>query len=77
MPNVADIANEADMIVDGYAFILRKDGISVLNLRHPSRASFFSPEGAVIETSMDDIELTIVGDYLTRNRDILVEDRDA
>ena len=25
MPNVADIANEADMIVDGYAFILRKD----------------------------------------------------
>lgn len=76
MPNVIDVANAADMIVDGYAFILREDGISVLNLRHPSRASFLSPEGTVIETSMDDIELAIVGDYLARNKDIL-EDQDA
>ena len=71
MPDIKSIAEAADMIVDGYAFTMRNGGISVLNLNHPDRAAFLSCEGELIETSMDDIELVIVGDYLDRNREFL------
>ena len=59
------------MIVDGYAFTLRNGGISVLNLNHPDRDSFYTCAGELLETSMDDVELVIVGEYLDRNREFL------
>ena len=71
MPDVKSIAEAADMIVDGYAFTVRDDGSSVLNLNHPDRASFYSQAGDLIETSMDDIELVIVREYYDRNREFL------
>ena len=71
MLDVRPIAEAADMIVDGYAFTVRGDGIAVLNLNHPDRASFYSCEGELIETSMDDIELVIVREYFDRNREFL------
>ena len=71
MPDVKSIADAADMIVNGYAFTVRADGIVVLNLNHPDRASFYSLKGELIETSMDDIELVIVRDYFDRNREFL------
>lgn len=74
MPDIKSIADAADMIVDGYAFTVCDDGISVLNLNHPERASFYSGDAVLIETSMDDIELAIVRDYLDRNREFLEAD---
>ena len=71
MPNIGLVAEAADMIVDGYAFTVRDDGIAVLNLNHPDRASFYSLKGELIETSMDDIELVIVREYFDRNREFL------
>ena len=66
-----EIADFADMIVNGYAFTIAGDVVRVLNLNSPACAAVFSSEGEMLETSMDDIELHIVSDYLRRNADAL------
>ena len=63
-----EVANGADMIVNGYAFTRCAEGFRVLNLNRPDRAVVFSNDGKVLETSMDDIEVRIAGDYLEKNR---------
>lgn len=60
------IADEADVIINGYAFTRNGDNISVLNLNRPDKAALMSYDGIVLETSMDDIELAIVQKYLQR-----------
>ena len=66
------IADEADLVVDGYAFTTCEDGfIRVLNLRAPHRAVVFSTAHEMVETSMDDIEVGIVREYLERNLEFL------
>ncbi len=61
------IADEADVIIDGYAFI-RKDEerITVVNLNREGHAALVFPSGEVVESSMDEIELSIAMDYLNR-----------
>ena len=59
MADIKQVADAADMIVNGYR---------VLNLNRPDRAAVFSKDGKVLETSMDDIEVRIAGDYLEKNR---------
>lgn len=61
------IADASDVIVNGYAFTRKGSNISVLNLNRPDRAAMMTPSGEILETSMDDIELVIVQDYLARN----------
>lgn len=66
------VADKADMIVNGYAFTLLEDGrVRVLSLDRPERAAVLDAEGSVLETSMDDIELSIVQGCLNRNREFL------
>ena len=64
MADIKQVADAADMIVNGYAFTRCTEGYRVLNLNHPDRAAVFSKDGKVLETSMDDIEVRIAGDYL-------------
>lgn len=73
MHNIQDIANQADLIVNGYSFTCSDRGIRVLNLNKPDRAVLLSNQGEVLETSMDDIELAIVQDYWKRNARFLEE----
>lgn len=73
MPDIKTIADRADMIVNGYAFERKAEGIHVLNLNHPDKASVFNSEDEVIETTMDDIEISIVRKYLMANH-IYMED---
>ena len=68
MADMKQIADAADMIVNGYAFTRCTEGYRVLNLKRPDRAAVFSKDGKILETSMDDIELRIVGDYVEKNR---------
>lgn len=63
MPDIKKVADEADMIINGYAFTKCEEGFRVLNLNRPDRAIVISPEGETLETSMDDIEIQIVKDY--------------
>lgn len=67
MPDIKTIADNANVIINGYAFTREKDGIHVLNLNCPDKAVVFSADGEVLETTMDDIELSIAGRYLKQN----------
>lgn len=75
MFDVAKFADEADMIVNGYAFRrpagTKVGGIVVVNLNNPAKAVCFSLDGDVLETTMDDIELNIVKTYLAKNIDMM------
>ena len=67
MCNVFKIADQADIIVNGYAFTKDKDNVRILNLNHTDRAALLRKNGEVLETSMNDIELDIVLDYFKKN----------
>lgn len=73
MPDIQTIANCADLIVNGYAFERKPDGIHVLNLNSPDKATVFNNEDEAIETTMDDIEISIVRKYLIANRKFMEE----
>lgn len=73
MCNIIEVANEADMIVNGYAFTKDGKNIKVLNLNRVGKAAYLSQAGEVLETSMDDVELDIVLDYYARNRKYMEE----
>ena len=62
MPDILHVADTADMIVNGYAFTKANGQVRVLNLN-----------GELLETTMDDIELSIVQDYYARNKSYLEE----
>ena len=51
MTNIKEVADAADMIINGYAFTHCQEGYRVLNLNRPDRASVFSKDGSVLETS--------------------------
>ena len=73
MCNVVQVADTADIIVNGYAFTKSGDHIRVLNLNKPDKAAFISRLGEVLETTMDDIELDIVQEYYKRNSKFIEE----
>ena len=73
MSDINIIEDEADMIVNGYAFKRCQEGYRVLNLNRPDRATVLSLDGKVLETSMDDIEIRIVINYLEKNRKFMEE----
>ncbi len=57
---IKEIADNADMIVNSYAFTRKNDTISILNLRRPECAMVISEDGKLLETNMDEIEQVIV-----------------
>ena len=67
MLDIKTIADKADIIVNGYAFTRKDSHIQVLNLNNPDKAVVFSNDGEVLETTMDDIELSISSRYLQQN----------
>lgn len=73
MCNVVQVADTADIIVNGYAFTKSGNHIRVLNLNKPDKAAFISRLGEVLETTMDDIELDIIQEYYKRNSKFIEE----
>lgn len=73
MNEIQTIADNADLIVNGYAFTKCDIGYRVLNINNPQKASVVSPDGTTLETTMDDIEAGIVVDYFLKNKQF-VED---
>lgn len=67
MLDIQAVADKADIIINGYAFTREQDQIHVLNLNSPDKAAVFSTDGQVLETTMDDIELSIASRYLQQN----------
>ncbi len=73
MINVKQVADKADMIINGYAFTKEDDLIRVLNLNNPEKAVMMDKSGDVLETSMDDIEIQIVKTYWNKNKTLMEE----
>lgn len=73
MPDIKKIADKADLIINGYAFTKENEQIQVLNLNCPDKAVVFNQNGEVLETTMDDIELSIANRYLQQNLKYLEE----
>ena len=76
MDKIKQIADQADMIINGYAFTREENRIRILNLNNPEKALVISEDGTVLETTMDDIEICIVTDYWKSDREFM-EDGDA
>ena len=63
------VSSDADMIVCGYAFTKTEDSnIRVLDLKEPHHALLMSPQGEILETTMNDVELSIVEGNCDKNR---------
>ena len=71
MINVQDIADKADMIVNGYAFTKCELGYKVLNLNNTYKAMVISFDGEMLETTMDDIEVDIVKSIYNKDKEYL------
>lgn len=57
---LTEIADRADMIINGYAFTKEESVVRVLHLESPHNAAVLSEDGSVIETNMDDVELALI-----------------
>ncbi|MBQ6814016.1 MAG: hypothetical protein IJP13_00590 [Lachnospiraceae bacterium] len=73
MNNVLEVADNADMIINGYAYTKEDENIRVLNLNNEEKSVYLDKNGKVLQTSMDDIEIGIVKKYYEKNM-ILMEE---
>lgn len=71
--NVENIADKADMIINGYAFTKDKEYVRVLNLNYLNHAAVIYDD-KIVETNMDDIERQIVLDYYKNNKQFMEEE---
>ena len=65
-----EIADAADMVVNGYAYTRVDDNIRVLNLR-TGKAAFVTYGHEVSETNMDDLDLGVAMRYLIENEQFM------
>lgn len=71
---IKEIADNADMIVGGYAFTKKDGTISVLNINNPEYAMVLSLEGKLLETNMEPIEQVFVMRIWQKNSSLLEDD---
>lgn len=70
--SVQEIADQADMIVAGYAFKVLKDYIEITDLNNLSKTAVIQND-ELVESVMSDEEDAIVMKYYNRNKDLLKE----
>ena len=61
------IAKEADVIISGYAINECPEGFRVVNLNNGGHSAVMKKDGTLIETNMDDIELSIATDFVMQS----------
>lgn len=70
--NVQEIADQADMIVAGYAFKVLEGYIEITDLNNLSNTAVIQND-ELVESVMTDEEDSIVMKYYNRNKDLLKE----
>jgi hypothetical protein len=72
MPEVKmkEVADAADMVVNGYAYTFIGDNIRILNLR-TGKAALVTPSREISETNMDDMDIGVAMRYLIDNEQFM------
>lgn len=73
MIDIIKVADEADMIVNGYAYTLKDGVFHVLNLNCPNKTAIFDLNMEVLETNMNSVEIEVAKEYLVRNKRFIEE----
>ena len=68
--NIKEIADKADLIVNGYAYTRDKDYIRIINLNNLNHTAVIYND-KIVETNMDEIETQIVLDYYIQDKDFI------
>ena len=68
MSEIDKVVQSATFVVNGYSFDCKNECIRILNLNDTTKAAVLSKSGDVLETSMDDIEISIVLAYWDKNK---------
>ena len=68
--NIKEIADKADLIVNGYAYTRDRDYIRIINLNSLNHNAVIYID-KIVETNMDEIETQIVLDYYIQDKDFL------
>lgn len=71
MLDVVKIADEADVIINGYAVKKEEGSFRVFNLNNQEGVAVFKEDGVLIETNMDDIEITIARKHLMESLEFI------
>ena len=74
--SVQEIADQADMIVSGYAFKVLDDYIEITDLNNLAKTAVIQND-ELVESVMSDEEDDIVMKYYNRNKDLLKETLNA
>lgn len=70
--NVQEIADQADMIVAGYAFKVLDDYVEITDLSNLTKTAVIQND-ELVESVMNDAEDDIVMKYYNRNKELLKE----
>lgn len=70
---VREIADNADMIIKGYAFTREEGIIRVFNLKDKESSMVILPDGTMAETNMDEIEQALVLDIWQKDAKYMEE----
>jgi hypothetical protein len=65
-----EVADAADMVVNGYAYTFIGDNIRILNLR-TGKAALVTPSREISETNMDDMDIGVAMRYLIDNEQFM------
>ena len=65
MLDVKSIAEEADVIISGFAFLFEGEKVKVVDLNNGHGVAVFKKDGTLIETNMDSVEQDIAKGYLS------------
>lgn len=71
---IKKLADDADMIVDWYAFFRQENSVKIINLQNPHNVLILSQNGNVLETNMPNLEVVLVKQYYDENREFLLEE---
>ena len=66
------IAENADIVLNGYAVTRDSENFRVVNLR-TGKAAYIMASGELSETNMDDVELAIAVRIISENRKYILE----
>ena len=77
MLDVIKIADEADVIISGFAVKEKENGFSVYNLNNAEGVALFTTDGTLVETNMDDIELAMAKKNLLESKKYIEAEQNA